>query len=113
MIFDHLRWWPVGADQRRYLRRRVEDEISVDLVYSDDKGMHSNLARLVDVSEAGAQLISNHGRVTKGMTLVIKTNNKGLISTMSQEAQVMWALKEGAAMRFGVKYTQLVETPKF
>ena len=113
LLFDHFRWWPVGADQRRYFRRKVEDEVTVEMVYSDEKGTHSYMARLVDISEAGAQLISNHGKVTKGMTVVIKTNDKGLISTMSQEAQVMWALKEGPAIRFGVKYTQLVETPKF
>jgi len=100
-------------DQRKYFRQRVPDEVEVELIYKDEKGMHSFMARLMDVSEAGAQIVSRHGRVDKGMILVIKSASQGYISTMSQEAEVMWALKEGAAMRFGVKYTQLVDTPKF
>ena len=113
MLLDHFRWWPTSMDQRKYFRQRVPDEVVVELVYEDDKGMHSYTARLVDVSEAGAQMITNHGRVEKGMTMVIKSGNKNYISTMSQQAEVMWVLKEGAAMRFGVKYTQLVDTPQF
>lgn len=113
MILDHFQWWPEGTNQRKFFRLRVPNEVTVDLVYEDDKGMHSYSARLVDVSEAGAQIVTNHGRVEKGMIFVIKSSNKGYISTMSQEAEVMWVLKEGAAMRFGVKYTQLVDTPKF
>lgn len=112
-LLVHLGWWPKGIDQRQYFRKRVPDEVIVELVYEDEKGMHSYTARLVDVSEAGAQMITNHGRVAKGMIMVIKTSDKNIISTMSQEAEVMWVLKEGAAMRFGVKYTQLIDTPHF
>jgi len=100
-------------DQRKFFRQRVPKEVGVELVYQDEKGMHSFTASLMDVSEAGAQIITHHGRVDKGMIIIIKSANKGYISTMSQEAEVMWVLKEGAAMRFGVRYTQLVDTPLF
>jgi len=113
LILDHFRLWPQGMDQRKYFRQRIPEEVGVELVYQDEKGMHSFTARLMDVSEAGAQIITNHGRVDKGMVIIIKSANRGYISTLSQEAEVMWVLKEGAAMRFGVRYTQLVDTPRF
>ena len=100
-------------EKRRFFRKRVDAGVIVEIYYKDEKGMHSYMAQLVDVSEAGAQLLTNHGRVDKGMTIVIKTSNKHYISSLSQEATVMWILKEGATIRFGVKYTQLVDTPYF